>query len=208
MLYDITRCVTPNIAVWPGDTPFAQRWVSRMEQGASCNVSAMTLSPHTGTHADAPLHYNTAGLPLAELPLETFIGPALVVALDVRGEIRREDLEPIDLGGVSRLLIKTHASSRADDEWRDEFPYFSVPAVAWLAEQGVRLIGTDAPSVDFQTSKTLDAHHALDAANIYILENLQLGAVSPGLYELIAPPLKVMLDGSPIRALLRTLPGG
>ncbi|MGL4650895.1 MAG: cyclase family protein [Caldilineaceae bacterium] len=206
MLYDITRCVTPSMAVWPGDTAFAQRWVSRMEEGASCNVSAMTLSPHTGTHADAPLHYNVAGLALAELPLDVFIGPALVVELDVRGEVRREHLEGIALRGVPRLLIKTHASSRADNEWRDEFPFLSVEAVAWMAEQGVRLFGTDAPSVDFVTSKTLDAHHALDRANIFILENLQLGSVAPGLYELIAPPLKVMLDGSPIRALLRSLP--
>jgi arylformamidase len=205
MLYDITRCVTPEIAVWPGDTPFSQRWVSRMEQGASCNVSAMTLSPHTGTHADAPLHYNVQGLPLAELPLETFIGPALVAPLNLRGEIRREHLESIDLRGVSRLLIKTHASERPDHEWRDDFPFLSTGAVGWMAEQGVRLFGTDAPSVDFMTSKTLDAHHALDAASIYILENLQLAAVPPGLYELIALPLKVMLDGSPIRAVLRPL---
>lgn len=206
MIYDITRCVTPAMAVWPGDTPFAQRWVSRMEEGASCNVTALTLSPHTGTHADAPLHYNVAGLPLAELPLETFIGPALVVELDVQGEIQRADLAGIDMGGLPRLLLKTVASSRADSEWRDHFPYFSDDAVAWLAANGVRLIGTDAPSVDEMTSKTLPAHHALDAANIYILENLQLGAVPAGVYELIAPPLKLMVDGSPIRALLRTLP--
>jgi len=207
MLYDITRSVTPATAVWPGDTQFGQRWVARMEQGASCNVSAMTLSPHTGTHADAPLHYNVNGLPLAELPLEVYVGPALVVGLDVRGEIQREHLAHIELGGVPRLLIKTFASGRADDEWWEEFPFLSVDAVAWLAENGVRLFGTDAPSVDYVSSKTLDAHHALDDANIYILENLQLSAVSPGLYELIAPPLKVALDGSPVRALLRTLPG-
>ncbi len=206
MIYDITRCVTPSMTVWPGDTPFAQRWMSRMEEGASCNVSQMTLSPHTGTHADAPLHYNSAGLPLAELPLDLYVGPALVAALDVQGEIRRADLAGIDMQGLPRLLIKTVASSRRDDEWREQFPYFSPEAVAWLAENGVRLIGTDAPSVDEFTSKTLPAHHALDDANICILENLQLSAVAPGVYELIAPPLKVMLDGSPIRALLRTLP--
>jgi arylformamidase len=206
MIHDITRCITPDTAVWPGDTPVGRRWVQRMEEGASCNVSALTMSPHTGTHADAPLHYNVAGLPMAEAPLELYIGPALVVELDVRGEIRRDHLAHIELEGVPRLLIKTHASSRADSEWRDDFPYLSVEAVAWMAEQGVRLFGTDAPSVDFMTSKTLDAHHALDDASIYILENLQLGAVAPGLYELIAPPLKVMADGSPIRALLRTLP--
>ncbi len=204
-LYDISRTLAPGTAVWPGDTPFGLAWVSRMEQGDSVNVSALTLSPHTGTHADAPLHYNVKGLAMAHVPLDLYIGPALVAELDVPGKIEAEDLAALDLKGAPRLLIKTAAGARPDDEWRDEFPWFSVAAVQWLAQNGVRLIGTDAPSVDEMTSKTLDAHHALDAAGINILENLQLSAVPPGLYELIALPLKLLNDGSPVRAILRTL---
>ncbi len=60
------------------------------------------------------------------------------------------------------------------------------------------------PSVDHRTSQDLPIHHALDAAGIVILENLDLRAVAPGVYELIALPLKIRGgDGSPVRAVLR-----
>jgi arylformamidase len=72
----------------------------------------------------------------------------------------------------------------------------------------VRLIGVDVPSVDQVDSKTLSIHHALDAANIVILENLDLRSVSVGDYWLIALPLRLAgADGSPVRAILLEQPG-
>jgi arylformamidase len=204
-IYDITRTVTPALAVWPGDTPFAQTWVSRMERGDSVNVTALTLSPHTGTHADAPLHYNTAGLCMGEAPLDVYIGRATLVVIETTGVVTPAHLAGIDLHAIERLLIKTPASLRPTERWDEEFAYLAPETAALLGESGVRLFGTDAPSVDHMHSKTLDAHHTLDRYNVYILESLALAEVPPGDYELIAPPLKVMVDGSPVRALLRTL---
>lgn len=205
MIYDITRTITPELAVWPGDTPFQQRWTMRMEQGDSVNVTALTLSPHTGTHADAPLHYNTAGLPMGAVPIDVYIGPATVVALETTGEITPAHLAHIDLARIQRLLIKTPASLRPTERWDEEFAFLAPETAALLGTSGVRLFGTDAPSVDWMHSKTLDAHHTLDRYNVHILESLALAEVPPGDYELIALPLKVMVDGSPVRAILRTL---
>lgn len=204
-IHDITRTVTPALHVWPGDTPFAQTWVSRMERGDSVNVTALTLSPHTGTHADAPLHYNTAGLPMGEVPLDVYVGRATVVEIDTCGAVTPAHLAGFDLRAIERLLIKTPASLRPTERWDEEFAYLAPETAALLGESGVRLFGTDAPSVDSMYSTTLDAHHTLDRYNVYILESLALADVSPGDYELIALPLKVMVDGSPVRALLRTL---
>ena len=68
------------------------------------------------------------------------------------------------------------------------------------------MIGLDTPSVDLYDSKDLLAHHACDQARIAILEGLVLDAVPPGLYELIALPLRLIdFDASPVRAILRTL---
>lgn len=204
-IYDVTRTVSPQIAVWPGDPPFSFRWAMRIDRGDAVNVSTITMSAHTGTHVDAPYHYEDAGAVLADMPLDIHIGPATVVELDVRGEIRPEHFAALDLGRVERLLIKTHASLRADNEWEEDFPYLSVAAAEALGRAGVRLFGTDAPSVDPQHSKTIDAHHALYRGNVAILEALQLRDVPPGEYELIALPLKLQLDASPVRAVLRTL---
>ena len=107
------------------------------------------------------------------------------------------------LGPIERLLIKTPASLRHDDVWEEDFAYLTVETVALLVRLGVRLFGTDAPSVDHVHSTTLDAHNALHRAGIVILEGLALRDVPPGEYELIALPLKVAVDGSPLRAVLR-----
>lgn len=204
-LYDVTRTISPQIAVWPGDTPYSHRWTMRIDAGDAANVSTLTMSAHTGTHVDAHYHYAEEGAVLSAMPLDIHIGPATVVELGARGELRPEHFAGVELGRIKRLLIKTHASLRRDDAWEEDFPYLSVAAAELLGQAGVRLFGTDAPSVDPQHSKTMDAHRALYRGNVAILENLQLRDVPPGDYELIALPLKVELDGGPVRAVLRTL---
>jgi arylformamidase len=176
-----------------------------MEEGASVNVSELTLSPHTGTHADAPLHYNSLGAPLNGVALDAYVGPALVVEVATSGAIMPEHLAGVELTKVERLLVKTPASLRPDDEWWDDFAYLAQETAELIGRAGVRLFGTDASSVDHVHSKTLDAHHTFDRYGVYILENLQLRDVPPGQYELIALPLKVAVDGSPVRAALRSL---
>ncbi len=109
------------------------------------------------------------------------------------------------MAAVERLLVKTPASSRPTERWDEEFAYLAPETAALLGAKGVRLFGTDAPSVDPMHSKTLEAHHTLGRHNVQILESLALSDVPPGDYELIALPLKIQVDGSPVRAILRTL---
>ena len=111
-IYDITRTISAQMAVWAGDTRFSTRWTSRIDEGAAANVSTLTLSAHTGTHVDAPYHYATEGIRLNEMSLDIHIGPATVVEIDARGELAEEDFDGIDLDKIDRLLIKTPASQR------------------------------------------------------------------------------------------------
>lgn len=204
-IYDITRTISTQMAVWPGDTPFSNRWSSRIDEGAAANVSSLTLSAHTGTHVDAPYHYAAEGIRLSEMPLDIHIGPATVVEIDARGELAASDFAGIDLDNIDRLLIKTPASQRKDEIWEDDFAYLSLEAAALLGEKRVRLFGTDAPSVDPVTTTDMAAHRVLFEGNVAILEAVQLCNVPPGDYELIALPLKIAIDGSPVRAILRDL---
>ncbi|MEX1019229.1 MAG: arylformamidase [Litorilinea sp.] len=203
-IIDITHPLHPALAVWPGDTPYSHRWVMQMASGDGVNVSTLTLSAHTGTHADAPLHFIPNGAPIGTRSLAAYLGAAQVVDIPNTGPIHPAALSSLTIT-APRLLLRTPSSQRSNTEWYDDIAYPTPATVDFLADQGVVLLGTDAPSVDPIHSKTLDAHHRLAHHNMAILENLALAYVEPGRYELIALPLALPIDGSPVRAILRTL---
>jgi arylformamidase len=198
-MIDITIPVREGLAVWPGDTPYR---LTRNAWGA-ITVGAATLSLHTGTHADAPRHFLPDGDDAAMLPLEVFVGTCRVVDVVGKTAIGPECFAPLDLSMTPRVLLKTLA-------WTDHtvfpprVPTLTPAAVAHLRRAAVRLVGVDVPSVDAIDSTDLPIHHALAAAGIHILESLDLRAVPPGEYTLIALPLRLDdADGSPVRAVLR-----
>jgi arylformamidase len=201
-IIDITQTLKPGIATWPGDTSYENFWVMRMDRGDSCNVGSVTMSLHTGTHADAPLHFLPAGATPVDTSLEPYIGPAVVVDAHGAEAIRAEHVRAVR-GDAKRILFRTGTAT--PDRWNDDFAYFTPDAARLLVEREVLLVGIDTPSIDKSDSKTLDSHKLFAAANVALLENLMLTDVSPGSYELIALPLKLAgMDASPIRAILRT----
>jgi arylformamidase len=204
-LYDISRTIAPTLAVWPGDTPFGFEHALRIAEGAPVNLTTLTLSAHTGSHADAPYHVAEGGGHPADLPLEKYIGPAHVVTLTRRsGGIVPADLAGYVLDGMQRLLIHTWVSDLPDHQWPEDFPYPTVEFIDWLAAQGVVLLGLDGPSVDRFDSRDLPGHHRLRHYGMVQLETLCLAGVPDGQYELIALPLKIAgVCGSPVRAVLR-----
>lgn len=211
-LIDVSVRVAPGTPEWPGDTPYACGWTARLAGGAAVNLSAITLSPHVGTHADAPLHVRDGWPASGALPLDAFVGPAVVVdvaALD--GEIAYETLaaaaraQEVALGGTSRLLLRT-GRTIAGGRFPDAWPWLAPACVERLCADGLVLLGVDAPSVDGRESKDLAAHHALFGGGAWNLENLDLRAAAPGRYELLALPLSLDgLDAAPARAVLGPL---
>ncbi|MFW5772610.1 MAG: cyclase family protein [Phototrophicaceae bacterium] len=207
-IYDITRTITTESCVWPGDTPFSFEHGLRLDAGDSVNLTTITLSPHTGTHADAYYHYEPDGSHPAQMPLDAYIGPARVVRVArPDGPLTPADFDHVDLTGAQRLLVRSHVSDLDDRTWPELFPYLSVELVEWLAGLGVVLAGLDSPSVDALDSTTLPCHHALHRHGMVNLESLCLRDVPDGAYELIALPLRLgQVCGSPVRAVLRTMP--
>jgi arylformamidase len=204
-IHDISLPLREGLPGWPGDTPYRFRLSWSKAEGATVNVGEVTTSIHIGTHVDAPFHFLDGGATVDALSLDPFLGPARVV--DARGLplIRVENLSTVDLAGTPRLLLRT-------DGWPDHSRFAeSIPVLdrdvpAYLSERGVILLGLDVPSVDAIDSKDLPIHHALGSSGIAILESVDLSRVEPGVYELIALPLKLGgADGSPVRAILRGL---
>ncbi|WP_080846115.1 arylformamidase [Cytobacillus gottheilii] len=202
-IIDITRSLKNGMPVWPGDTPFSYKISSALAENGSANVGMVTMSTHTGTHVDAPFHFDDTGKRIEELDLSLYIGPALVIEIRNKAYITVEDLQKHDIQGMKRLLIKTGSWPDAA-VFPESYTYIDPEAASFLASAGVRLLGVEAPSVDPLNSKEMLAHHALNNEGIYILESIDLHAVETGEYELIAMPLKIeKADGSPVRAILR-----
>ena len=209
-LWDISQILRRGLPVWPGDTPFAAapRWTIGAG-GSPVNVAALTTTTHAGTHADAPLHYDAAGLDAAGVDLGPYLGPCRVIDARGAGEVVTRDFLAARLGSAppQRILLRTF-DRFPHDHWPDRFTAVAAETIAWLAGLGVRLIGVDSPSLDPQDSKGLAAHMAVRDAGLRILEGLVLDAVPPGDYELIALPLPLAgLDASPVRAVLRDRTG-
>jgi arylformamidase len=177
-----------------------------MAEGSPVNVAAFETTVHAGAHADAPLHYHAGGASAAEVGLDAYIGPCEVVdATGCGASISRDFVERALPSPEARVLFRTFGRFPRD-AWPDRFTAVEAGAIAWLASRGVLLIGVDAPSLDPQASKTMDAHEAVHEADMRVLEGLVLDDVAPGRYELIALPLKLAgLDASPVRAVLRAL---
>jgi arylformamidase len=205
-LWDLSPPVSAASPIFPGDQPFALQWTARLGPDCPVNLSAVTTSPHVGAHADAPLHYAHGAPAIDEVDLAPYLGPCRVIhAIDVGPLIRPEHLAHAAQNLPPRVLVRT--ARQADRQWRDDFSAYAPDTLAWLAAQGVRLVGIDTASVDPATSKSLDAHQQLRQHDLRVLENLVLDEVPEGDYELIALPLKwVGACASPVRAILRSLP--
>lgn len=202
---DISQTLHNGMDEWPGDTPFTYEIAFAKADTGSVNIGKMTTSTHMGTHIDAPFHYDDAGLKVHELPIDIYIGTAVIIDMQGLESVGRSDLEAHDFCKAERVLLKT--SSRPDpDVFPAAYTVLRPDIGPLLKERGVKLIGVDTPSVDSEHSKTLDAHHALYANDVLILENIVLDEVEPGEYELIALPLPIAgADGSPVRAVVRRL---
>ena len=205
-MWDISPPLSASAPSFPGDTPYQQRWVLEIGPDCPVNVSAMTLSPHLGAHADAPLHYGRDAAPIGMVDLDPFLGPCRVIhAIDKGPLLERSHLEHAARGLPPRVLVRTRTT--AATTWTPVFSAFAPDTIAWLASLGVTLVGIDTPSVDPADSKTLDSHQQLLAHDLRVLENLVLDDVAAGDYELIALPLKLTdACASPVRAVLRSLP--
>jgi arylformamidase len=205
-LWDISPPVHAGSPVFPGDTPYQQRWAATLGPGCPVNVSEITLSPHVGAHADAPLHYDAEGAPSGELSLLPYLGECRVIhAIGCGPLVRWEHLAHAVNDLPPRVLVRTYERMPAD-RWDPALPAFAPDTLERLAELGVRLVGIDTASIDPADSKSLDSHQVIRRRDMRVLENLVLDEVPEGDYELIALPLKlVQADASPVRAVLREL---
>ena len=206
-LWDISPPLHAGSPVFPGDAPFTSVWAARMGPGCPVNVSTLTLSPHTGAHADAPLHYDAAGAAIGALDLLPYLGRCRVIHAIAKGPLITwaHIAHAITPDLPERVLVRTYQRAPVDT-FDAALPAFAPDTIEQLADRGVRLVGIDSASIDPADCKALPSHQVIRRRDLRVLENLVLDDVPEGDYELIALPLKLLhADASPVRAVLRAL---
>jgi arylformamidase len=199
-LIDISRTISPGALVFPGDPGVQFVPVARISEGSPYDLTRLTFPAHILTHMDAPRHFFPSGPALDEIPLQRFAGPAEVI--DISGDCVLADHVPWDARGVS-LLFRSRNSGAWSAQYDEKHVFISPEAAQAIVARGANLAGVDYLSVDPFDSRDFPAHRILLAAGVLILEGLDLQAVAPGRYSLLAFPLKIaQADGAPVRAVL------
>lgn len=206
-LYDISLPISNDLPVWPGDQSVSLIMTRSILKGDQCNITQIQMGTHAGTHIDAPHHFLEDGATTDTIPIETFIGPCLVVEIDSEVLIGKNDFRRYNLDGHSRILIKT----RNSELWADNISSFDrnyvalgIEAAQYLVEMNTILVGIDYLSIESFQSDGSPVHKLLLKNNITVLEGLNLSGVKAGAYELLCLPLKLQgCEGAPARVLLR-----
>jgi arylformamidase len=197
------------MAHWPDNPPVELERTRDMERGDKANVSRLTLGVHSGTHMDAPVHFQPGAASIDRMPLDAAVGRARVIRIHDRIQVTVRELEAARIRHGERILLRTRNSPAA---WRgpgfvEDFVHLSTEAAQWIAARGVRTLGVDYLSVGgYRARNGAAVHHALLGAGVWIIEGLDLSRVPAGPCELICLPLKLLgSDGAPARAIVRPL---
>jgi arylformamidase len=202
-IIDISPEIHSGIGVFPGDTPFKEEFLLSFENGDHLGLSKIETTVHLGAHADAPSHYSPSGESIEQLALERYFGWAQIIPVPgCRGRrILVDDIRHLPIE-APRVLFKT-GSFPNPNQWNSDFASLSAELVEYLHEKGVELVGIDTPSIDPEQDKVLESHKTVARHGMSILEGIVLENVRPGVYCLVAFPLRIRgADASPLRAVL------
>lgn len=204
-VFDISLPINNELVVWPGDPPIEIKSMASIADGDSANISSINVGSHTGTHIDAPFHFDAKGVTIDKLPLDLLIGEVRVIEIDdnVRA-IDRPILKALKFDDIKRVIFKTGNSKRYGAQFVKDFTALTPDGASLLLEKGIKVVGIDYLSIEAYGSKGHETHHILLDNGIIIIEGLYLKDIKGGDYELIALPLRVEgADGAPARVVLR-----
>ncbi len=204
-IYDISTPVGNGGVVYPGNPEIQIRPQQAISEGAGANVSAIAFGSHSGTHVDAVKHFFDDGQTVDQIPLDRFIGPAILLAFpDDLMSVGAADLARQDIGAHTRVLLRTRNSSfLCGPEFVTDFTYLAPDGAEYLVSRGVELVGIDYFSIEQFHSGHHRTHRALLERGVVIVEGLDLSEPASGEYQFLCLPLRLAgLDGAPARAVL------
>jgi arylformamidase len=206
-IYDVTLTISPDLPVWPDDAPISLERLSEIKEGATSNVTRLSMSAHSGTHVDAPRHFIDKGESVDELDLKLLTGRAYVLHVSNEVDLITRDL--LERSGIpprtKRVLFRTRNSNYWADgnsDFQENYVALDPQAAEYLIKKGVKVVGVDYLSVA-PFNDVVPTHQVLLGAGIIVIEGLDLSQVSQGRYSMYCLPLKLAHgDGAPARVIL------
>lgn len=198
---DVSVPIYGGMVHWPDNPPIEHDAIMHVERGDMATVSELKMGTHTGTHIDGPIHFLPGGPGTDAVPLENLIGSARVIEIEDPSAVRWAELRKHKIGHSERLLFKTSNSHRCwnTSGFVSDFVSLAEDAAEHLAELKTLAVG-----IDYLSMGSPEVHRTLLAANVAIIEGLNLSHVNPGEYEFLCLPLRIPGgDGAPARALLK-----
>jgi arylformamidase len=203
-IHDLSVAIYPGMLKWIDDDDVELRQEMSIANGDAYNFSRLACSSHIGTHIDAPYHFTEGGATIDQVSLQNLIGEALVVEVDVEDRITAQELANIDFETYKRILFKTRNSELLKSEdFTKDYVSLDYSAAALLVENNVRVVGIDYLSIEEFETDEHPVHKLLTGNDVIIIESLDLSAIEPGAYFMVALPLKLRnSDGAPARVVL------
>ena len=202
-IYDISREISKDMVIYKDRKENSPKIsvTKKLEEGA--NESKLDIYTHTGWHVDAPYHVLENGKKINEMPLERFMGNAVVVDFTkVKGRITRKDLmsSGIKIQKYDIVLLKT--KNNPEKEFDFDFTYLEKTGAEYLVSKKIKAVGIDSLGIERNQPNHI-THSILAENNIPIFEGLELSKVKQGKYFFHGLPLKIKDgDASPVRAVL------
>lgn len=217
-MVDLSVPLGPGTVVYPGDPQPALRVHSTIESDGF-NLLSVSMGSQSGTHVDAPYHFDAETPRIDQLPLDRFLGRAVVIdatSAGLRGRITWDHVEPVagELEKGVIALLRTDWSLRYGEPEYFANPYLDADACRRMLAAGVRTFCIDAINIDETPDQDhpgegFPVHHLIARAGGVIGENFRnLAAVDwPGPWVTCLPLALQGADGAPVRAVaLEVLP--
>ena len=205
-IVDLTHALTENTPVYPGD-PLPSFSVATTVENEGYNLFNVFLGSQTGSHVDAPYHFNNRGATIDKMDLKYFMGNGLIIDVSHKRSKEEISLDEIkkhetQIESVDIVLFKTNWYRKAGTAEFYDHPFLSKAGGAYLLSKGIKTVATDAINLDATGGTQFPIHDMYSAANGIIAENLaNLDQVDFETPFIIFLPLKLIgCDGSPVRA--------
>ncbi len=207
-IIDFTHTISEDMAVYPGTEKPRLSAASTYEKDGF-KETLLTMFSHTGTHMDAPAHIFEGRTYLNLLPIEHFVGKALVIdCSDIRagGQITMDRVKKYrDADSAEFLLFRTGWDKKwGTEDYFGDYPCITHEIAEYLTSSGKKGVGIDTIGIDPISDVNLTVHKLLfQEHDIVVIENLTgLEQVTEGLFTFCALPMKYKdADGAPIRAI-------
>lgn len=202
-IFDISWPISSEITAYKDRKTVHFEQIKTFEKD-TVRESLITLGAHTGTHIDAPSHFQKEGTTIDQLDLLQVIGKCKVFDMSsVTDGITQDHLENLDIQPHDIILFKTSNSAlQQTDKFNPQFIFLEISGAQYLVKRNIKAVGIDYLGIE-RGQQGHVTHHVLFDHRITIIEGLRLHGIKQGIYFLCCLPLAMVgVEAAPARAVL------